>query len=119
MAYGWRIPFLVGILVAFGGLAIRRHYVERVPHQAPVQVSARRGVHRVTGGRWLHLIVLTAAISVGFYTTFVYSATWLERDRGRAGEHGARDQYRRDGAAAGESSRSPASPATGSGGGGC
>jgi len=27
----------------------------------------------------LHLIALTAAISVGFYTTFVYSATWLEQ----------------------------------------
>jgi MHS family proline/betaine transporter-like MFS transporter len=78
MAYGWRIPFLVGILVALGGLAIRRHYVERVPHQAPSEFPLGEAFTRY----WrtmLHLIGLTAAISVGFYTTFVYSATWLER----------------------------------------
>src|SRR5262245_20459142 len=28
LAWGWRIPFILGIVVAFGGLAIRRHYVE-------------------------------------------------------------------------------------------
>ena len=27
----------------------------------------------------MHLISLTAALSVGFYTTFVYTATWLNR----------------------------------------
>jgi MHS family proline/betaine transporter-like MFS transporter len=77
MAYGWRIPFLAGILVAFGGLAIRRHYVERVPCQSPSKspLGETFTEHR---GTMLHLIALTAAISVGFYTTFVYSSTWLE-----------------------------------------
>jgi MHS family proline/betaine transporter-like MFS transporter len=78
MAYGWRIPFLLGILVAFGGLAIRRHYVERVPHQRPSDFPLGEAFTQ----HWrtmLHLIGLTAAISVGFYTTFVYAATWLEQ----------------------------------------
>ncbi len=44
MAYGWRIPFLVGLAVGLGGLAIRRHYVERVPHQAPAKSPLGRGV---------------------------------------------------------------------------
>src|SRR6185436_3632559 len=30
MSYGWRIPFIVGLGVGLGGLAIRRHYIERV-----------------------------------------------------------------------------------------
>lgn len=76
MAYGWRIPFVAGLLVGLGGLAIRRHYVERVPHQAPAKspLGEAFGVHWRT---MVHLMALAAAISVGFYMTFVYSATWL------------------------------------------
>ena len=78
MAYGWRIPFLVGILVAFGGLVIRRHYVERVPQQDTSEFPLGEAFR----DHWktlLHLVGLTTGISVGFYTTFVYSATWLEQ----------------------------------------
>lgn len=78
MAYGWRIPFVVGLLVGLGGLAIRRHYVERVPHQAP----AKSPLGEAFAAHWrtmLHLIGLTVGLSVGFYTTFVYSSTWLEQ----------------------------------------
>jgi len=76
MAYGWRIPFLLGLLVGLGGLGIRRHYVERVPHLAP----AKAPLIEAFTDHWrtmVHLIALAAAISVGFYTTFVYSSTWL------------------------------------------
>ena len=77
MAYGWRIPFIAGIVVALGGLVIRRNFVERIPHQAPSKspLGETFGEHR---GTMFHLIALTAGISVGFYTTFVYAATWLE-----------------------------------------
>ncbi|HET8624630.1 MAG TPA: MFS transporter [Gemmatimonadales bacterium] len=77
MAYGWRIPFIAGIAVALGGLAIRRHFVERIPHQAPSK-SPLGETFTEYRGTMLHLIALTAGISVGFYTTFVYAATWLE-----------------------------------------
>jgi MHS family proline/betaine transporter-like MFS transporter len=78
MAYGWRIPFLVGLGVGLGGLAIRRHYVERVPHQAPAK-SPLGEAFRAHWRTIVHLVALVAAISVGFYTTFVYSSTWLEQ----------------------------------------
>lgn len=77
MAYGWRIPFLVGLGVGLGGLAIRRHYVERVPHQSPAK-SPLGEAFRVHWRTIVHLVALVAAISVGFYMTFVYSSTWLE-----------------------------------------
>src|SRR5688572_28861368 len=76
MAYGWRIPFILGITVGLGGLAIRRHYVEPVPHQAPSK-SPLAEAFRSHWRTMLHLVALTAALSVGFYTTFVYAATWL------------------------------------------
>ncbi len=78
MSYGWRIPFIVGLGVGLGGLAIRRHYVERVPHQAPAK-SPLGEAFRAHWRTMLHLVSLVAAISVGFYTTFVYAATWLEQ----------------------------------------
>ena len=76
LAWGWRIPFAVGVLVAVGGLWIRRHYVERVPQQLPAK-SPVGEAFRVHWRTMVHLVVLTAGLSVGFYTTFVYSATWL------------------------------------------
>ena len=81
MAYGWRIPFLAGLAVGLGGLAIRRHYVERVPHQAPAK-SPLGEAFRQHWRTMLHLVVLIAGISVGFYTVFVYTATWLEQQIG-------------------------------------
>ena len=81
MAYGWRIPFIVGLGVGLGGLAIRRHYVERVPHQAPAK-SPLGEAFRLHWRTMLHLIALVAGISVGFYTTFVYVATWLQQIAG-------------------------------------
>jgi MHS family proline/betaine transporter-like MFS transporter len=78
LAWGWRIPFAVGVLVALGGLWIRRHYVERVPQQMPAK-SPVREAFRSHWRTMLHLVVLIAGLSVGFYTTFVYSATWLHQ----------------------------------------
>jgi len=81
LAWGWRIPFAVGVLVALGGLWIRRHYVERVPQQMP----AKSPVGEAFRSHWrtmAHLVVLISGLSVGFYTTFVYAATWLHQVAG-------------------------------------
>jgi MHS family proline/betaine transporter-like MFS transporter len=81
LAWGWRIPFILGIGVALGGLAIRRHYVERVPQQSESK-SPLGEAFRAHWRTMVHLVGLTAAISVGFYTTFVYSSTWLQQVAG-------------------------------------
>jgi MFS transporter, MHS family, proline/betaine transporter len=76
LAWGWRIPFILGIGVGLGGIAIRRYYIERVPHLAP----SRSPLAEALQSHWrttLHLVALVAGLAVGFYTTFVYAATWL------------------------------------------
>jgi MHS family proline/betaine transporter-like MFS transporter len=78
MAWGWRVPFAVGVLVALGGLWIRRNYVERVPQQMPAK-SPVGEAFKVHWRTMAHLVLLVAGLSVGFYTTFVYSATWLHQ----------------------------------------
>ena len=78
LAWGWRIPFILGIGVALGGIAIRRYYIERVPHQAP----SRSPLAEALQSHWLttlHLVALVAGLAVGFYTAFVYAATWLHQ----------------------------------------
>src|SRR5215207_6799100 len=81
MAYGWRIPFVVGLAVGLGGLVIRRHFVERVPHQPPAK-SPLGESFRVHWRTILHLVALVAGLAVGFYTVFVYAATWLAQVAG-------------------------------------
>ncbi|HEX5385525.1 MAG TPA: MFS transporter [Gemmatimonadales bacterium] len=78
MAWGWRVPFLIGLVVGLGGLAIRRHYVERVPHQPPAK-SPLGEAFRAHWRTIAHLALLVGGLNVGFYTTFVYSSTWLEQ----------------------------------------
>ena len=78
LAWGWRIPFAVGLLVGLGGLWIRNHYVERKPQQE----AAKSPVKEAFRSHWrtvIHLVFLTAGLSIGFYTAFVYSATWLQQ----------------------------------------
>jgi MHS family proline/betaine transporter-like MFS transporter len=78
MAWGWRIPFAIGLLVALGGLWVRNHYVEKKPQQE----AAKSPVKEMFSSHWravVHLILLTAGVSISFYTTFVYSATWLQQ----------------------------------------
>jgi MHS family proline/betaine transporter-like MFS transporter len=81
LAWGWRVPFAVGVLVALGGLWIRRHYVERVPQQMPAKSPVGESF-RVHWRTMVHLVFLISGLSVGFYTTFVYSATWLHQVAG-------------------------------------
>ena len=76
LAWGWRIPFIVGVVVAVGAVAIRRYFVERVS----TEVASRSPLGEAFRSHWrtiLHQVALIAGLSVGFYTTFVYSATWL------------------------------------------
>lgn len=78
LAWGWRIPFAAGLLVGLGGLWIRSNYVELKPQQQ----AAKSPVKEAFSSHWrtvVHLLFLTAGISIGFYTTFVYSATWLQQ----------------------------------------
>jgi hypothetical protein len=52
MAYGWRIPFLFGILVALGGIIIRRNFVEKGSASAAGEVTYWRSRSGCTGARF-------------------------------------------------------------------
>ena len=78
-AWGWRLPFLLGLLVGVVGYFLRRDIVE-----APRQWTSRRSPLGETVRHHmpllLRLIALSALNSIGFFVVFVYIVTWLQRN---------------------------------------
>ena len=78
MDWGWRIPFLLGILVGVVGLLIRRHLPETPvdasdQHAGLPAIEAIRTEWRAMG----KMVGYTIINAVGFYIAFVYVLTWL------------------------------------------
>ena len=76
-AWGWRIPFLVGLLVGLAGLWVRKHVLEMAPAEptgrAPIVETLREH-------GWLvaRFAALTAFSVVPFHVMFVYIVSWLQ-----------------------------------------
>ena len=76
-AWGWRIPFLLGLVVGIAGYFLRRHVLETVPtvkrQRAPI-VETLHDHWRLV----LALAGLSVLNAVGFYISFVYLVSWLQ-----------------------------------------
>jgi MFS transporter, MHS family, proline/betaine transporter len=85
-AWGWRIPFLLGIVVGIAGFILRRHVAET----APVARGERSPIVEALRDHW-RLVVRLAALSVfngaSFYVMFVYMASWLQTADGISPAH--------------------------------
>jgi MFS transporter, MHS family, proline/betaine transporter len=77
VAWAWRVPFLLGVVVGGVGFILRR----RMPHDMP---AAKKGFplfdalarHPV---QMLQVAALSLINAVGFYLIFVYIITWLKQ----------------------------------------
>jgi MHS family proline/betaine transporter-like MFS transporter len=80
-AWGWRIPFLLGLAVGLVGWYLRRHLLEAPTRPEPVSLNASPVVEamRTQGGVMLRLVGINVVSAVGFYTLFVYAVTYLEQ----------------------------------------
>ena len=80
--WGWRIPFLVGLLVGIAGYFVRRHMTE-VPVERPKRAPLVETLH----DHW-RVVLAFAGLSVfnavSFYVTFVYLVSWLQMADGIA-----------------------------------
>src|SRR5262245_4161848 len=80
LAWGWRVPFLLGGIIAVWGILFRRQMTE-----SPALEAARRterAVNPVTGlaVHWKVIATFVGALlmtSIGFYTMFIYAASYL------------------------------------------
>ena len=76
LSWGWRVPFLVGSLVAVIGILIRRGIHSTVPSgasQTPIKDTF--GQHRLV---IIKVALLNIGYGVGFYAAFVYAVTYIK-----------------------------------------
>jgi MHS family proline/betaine transporter-like MFS transporter len=82
-AWGWRIPFLVGLLVGLAGFLLRRH-VQEMPKAHKAAGSPLLETVRNHSPLLARLAALSVFNSVGFYLMFVYIVSWLQLVDGMA-----------------------------------
>jgi MHS family proline/betaine transporter-like MFS transporter len=84
--WGWRIPFLFGLVVGLAGFFLRRHLEENALPQAEGRSPIRETIRNHP---WLlaRLAGLSAFNAVGFYLLFVYIVSWLQLADGIAPAH--------------------------------
>lgn len=76
MAWGWRVPFIFGVLVGVAGFFLRR----RMPFDKP---AANKGIPLVQALRehpveLLQAVCISLVNAVAFYLIFVYLISWLK-----------------------------------------
>jgi MHS family proline/betaine transporter-like MFS transporter len=76
-SWGWRIPFLLGLVVGLAGLALRRGIHEEASSKER-KGSPLAEAFRDHGPLLLRLAALSVFNSVGFYLMFVYIVSWLQ-----------------------------------------
>jgi MHS family proline/betaine transporter-like MFS transporter len=78
-AWGWRIPFLLGLLVGVAGWLLRRHLEVEAPAAAHAAgQSPLVQTWREYRGLVSRLAALSTFNAVGFYLLFVYIVSWME-----------------------------------------
>ncbi|HEY6994050.1 MAG TPA: MFS transporter, partial [Xanthobacteraceae bacterium] len=85
-SWGWRVPFLLGLVVGIAGYFLRRHVLETAlperRERAPIVETLHYHWRLVLG--FAGLSVFNA---VGFYVGFVYLVSWLQTADGIAPAH--------------------------------
>jgi MFS transporter, MHS family, proline/betaine transporter len=82
-AWGWRIPFLLGLVVGIVGYMLRRYVLEA----GVAQKRARAPIVETLHGHWrlvLGFAGLSVFCAVTFYIGFVYIVSWLQTADGIA-----------------------------------
>ena len=85
-AWGWRIPFLLGLGVGLAGYILRRH----VEGRAPAKGGQSNPVAETLRHHWrlvLQLAALSVFNAVSFYVMFVYVVSWLQTADGISPAH--------------------------------
>ena len=76
VGWGWRLPFLFGVVVGAVGFFIRRHVTfDKPPAGKGFPLTQALREHPI---EMLQVVGICIANGVGFYITFVYIVTWLK-----------------------------------------
>lgn len=84
--WGWRIPFVLGLLVGVAGFILRRSLVDVARTEAEGRSPLAETIRR-HGPLLIKLAGLSCFNAVGFYLAFVYIVSWLQMADGIAPAH--------------------------------
>jgi MHS family proline/betaine transporter-like MFS transporter len=84
--WGWRLPFLFGLLVGLVGLALRRGLEDMPAAAADSELAMATAVRREMP-LLLRLAGLSVFLAVGYYLMFLYIVSWLQTADGIAPDH--------------------------------
>ena len=82
-SWGWRIPFLLGLVLGIAGYFLRRHVLEAAPSEPRKRAPIVETLH----DHWrivLGFAGLSVFNAVGFYVSFLYLVSWLQTADGIA-----------------------------------
>lgn len=85
--WGWRLPFLLSVVVGLAGFLIRRTLLELPRPGAGERSSPLLETVRHHPGLLLRLAALAAFTAIGFQAAFIYIADWLQTVDGIAPQH--------------------------------
>lgn len=85
-AWGWRIPFLLGLLVGLAGFFLRRHLADSAIKGGEGRSPLRETI-QWHSGLLLRLAGLSMFNAVSFYLLFVYIVSWVQLADGIAPAH--------------------------------
>lgn len=88
--WGWRLPFLLSVLVGIAGFFIRRELLELPRPTAGEQASPLVETVRNHFGLLIRIAALAAFTAIGFQAAFIYIADWLQTVDGIAPQHAFR-----------------------------
>ena len=75
-AWGWRLPFFAGILVAVAGYAIRHSL--HIEEKAGGSANPVRDTFRIHGWAVVKVALLNVGNGIGFYAAFVYAVSYMK-----------------------------------------
>jgi MHS family proline/betaine transporter-like MFS transporter len=76
--WGWRLPFMMGLVVGIAGYVLRRHVQEETPRSDAARRLSVLATVRGHGPLLARLAGLSVFNAVGFYLLFVYIVSWLQ-----------------------------------------
>ncbi|WP_024802864.1 MFS transporter [Nocardia sp. BMG51109] len=89
LAWAWRVPFLLSLVIGVVGIWIRNH-MEETPqfHELSSKGETKKvpvvELLRSSGGPLVKIILLGALITGGYYIASVYAATYLQKSGGQS-----------------------------------
>ena len=84
-SWGWRVPFLIGLLIAPVGYYIRRQIEETLDLSELARSSWYKDIAGLCRSKWPQLLAVFALLTMGagnFYVTFIYMPTFAVRELG-------------------------------------